>query len=389
MSKSKKWINGLAKIVKSKEEEKERLRLGFGVLEDWTVTPLKENDEGKFKVTYLSQGGTFTVVNSSVLAYPLTTVIQVCMTVEELALGAEKAPKLVLVLIDPEQSEQNGFTAAETVWLYVTAALYLAPAVLVLVLTPFMYRLKRQLTLLHSASLILCVFLIFRTTLLLCLAAGAMAASSTAEFALADVAVWCEVAAVTLFSLQLWLILQQSGRLRPIQQLTHNSMMLLLFVLGNTLLLLIFVAFIVAYDATGNVDSGISSPITTCLGRIPTEQQFWTTRRIVRFTFELLLVVIAFGLGAWIVSLIAKLWGHSGQPIQEIAVLTLAVAILMLSHAIIAAIMLATGYNSFVFGLIMLYATELIPVTVFLCFTLWRYRQLLSSSAAALNRNPV
>lgn len=351
--------------------------LGFGGYERWRVVPLT-SPRSSVSVSYLTQDGELINVAGAKLTgnQSITTLISVCLEISDLELDPNDASWYVAVLTfndDPEDTS-NGFNTAETVWLYITAAAYLAP-VLVLWLPSVLRHWRNPFIVPVLASTFLSLFLIFRATLLFCLASNAIAPSSTTEFALTDVAVWCEFAAVCLLAVAITTAVAASHHLRKTKGFADSTRQQALFIVLILLLLALFVGFLIGYSQCGDGSSGITDPTTSCEGRLPAGEQLWTTRRILRFTYEVVLAVFAFLLGIWLLWVVwavsAKV-GRTQTRVRRLAGATSMLALTTLSHAIIALILIGTEWTNFIFGIIMLYVTELIPVTIFFLLSFWK-----------------
>ena len=346
----------------------------FGFLDGWVVRTLSPSPNDVY-VTYMSPDGSFYLAASpgSLVIRPLDDIVQVCRVFDEISFNSLSSNIFTLVLIgeDP-QAKNNGFSTLETVWLYLTAAFYLVPVIFVYFPSVF-YMVSNGISLLkasHVAASFLSLCLVFRAALLFGLADAAITESSVTEFALSDIAIWCEFAALSVLTLTITLSWLRSRSLRAATPFEESRMLIVGFVVFIGALLALFVAFVIAYAVIGSASSGISSPTTRCAGRLPADDIFWTAQRIIRFTYEVVVVFCCLLLGIWLAACGSLLFSH-GSSTRKMAVVSSMLCFAVLSHGIISLILIGTEYNNFAFGLTMLYATELIPLFLFILLVLW------------------
>lgn len=378
------FLADVSKLYSTSNVSWSSFSLGFGVLNDWAVTPFASTDSDGVRSSFLSENGSFSGYIGG-RRFPegqsLRELTSVCRRFDELELDPGEAAFYVAVITfhaDPEDVP-NGFNTVETVWLYITACLYLVP-VLFLWLPLVIRSLLAKQSLLGVpmiATFFLSMFLVFRAALLFGLAAGTIASSSTTEFALTDVAVWCEFAAICLLGLVITVAMTSSNKMQTSKGFFSSRSQQLVFYFLIVFLLAVFVAFVIAYSQTGNSSSGVTNPRTDCVGRMPDGVTMWTPRRILRLSYECLLATMGLVIGLWLISLglsISKKAKTSGSGTQlfRLTLSTAMLAIMILSHAIIALILIGTEWNNFIFGIIMLYVTELLPLFAFFVLSLWK-----------------
>lgn len=357
--------------------------LTMGVLNNWTVTPFPSRSSS-IQATYLAPNGTRfnnLVGNRIPPGLNITSIFNVCRRFSSFDLDPSNAEYYVAVITYNHNPNDvsNGFSSLQTVWLYITASIYLVP-----VLFLWLPLVIRSATINQSlfsvpmiATFLLSLFLVFRSALLFGLASGEVTPSSTTEFALTDIAVWCEFAAICLLGLVITVAVKAAKKLRTNKGFAGSHLQQLLFVLFAFLLLSVFIAFVIAYSQSGDSSSGITNPQTTCQGRVPAGVGVWTTRRILRLSYECLLAAMGLAVGLWLIWICYSI-SNQAQPSNSRAHLfrlagsTAMLAIMILSHAIIALILIGTEWSNFIFGITMLYVTELAPLFMFFVLTLWK-----------------
>jgi hypothetical protein len=289
---------------------------------------------------------------------------------------------LSLSTADPDAS-QNGFDTAETVWVYITAVAFLLPPVLfVILLVVVLTRGRDQIMSFNQGVCsLLILFMIFRATLCFGLAAGTIDANSTTEFALSDVAVLCEFLGLLFQSYVLFeILLRTDPGLKSANALAQRATWLhnkwLYLALAATLTGA-FIGILIAYGLLGSTDGGLSQPTTSCLGRVPAGEVFWTTQRILRFVYQMIFATCSMLLGVLLIYLATALQRtQSGSDLAHTTILRISLAtgffaLAMLAHAIIAIILIATAYNNFIFGITLLWATELLPCWLYIFLAEW------------------
>lgn len=356
--------------------------LTFGILDDWAVTPIPTASDSITAYFLTADGELLAPIgNRFPEGMALADLLVLCRRFERFELEPERAPFFVAVMTYNEDPEDvsNGFNTAQTVWLYITACVYLAP--ILFLWLPLVLRSVLSNQSIFSVPMIatffLSLFLVFRATLLFGLAAGTIVPSSTTEFALTDIAVWCEFAAVSLLGIVITIAMANATKMLANKGFSSSRHQQIFFLFMIIFLLTVYIAFVIAYSQTGDSSSGVTDPRTNCLGRVPVGETVWTTRRILRFSYECLLAAMGLIIGVWLVwiSWSISVKTRNSNSVEQLFRLTSSTAVLalmILSHAIIALILIGTEWDNFIFGITMLYVTELIPVFLFFLLSLWK-----------------
>ena len=310
----------------------------------------------------------------------LRLISAVCNDYEHVPIGVSLVA--ISTISDPQQVD-NGFSAEQDRWIIATGCFYLVP--IAFLLLPLMIYLpisrgREGINLNYWCLVSISIFFLLRAVLLFCIAEGNIATDTVGEFALSAFA-----------SLALYFSLSLAGfcLYRLMSSLTSNKAVHLgmdratILTVGgwNLGLLLILVAFLIAVGATDNNDLGISQTYITCYGRVTDHQEFWSTRRIIRFTFSALMTFATLLLSLFLFYLISVLRRANSNPaVLRLIGSNIIAATALLVHSVIALILLATDYNSFAFEIAMLWITEIVPFSAYVVLTTYSMQRQLFGS---------
>lgn len=280
-------------------------------------------------------------------------------------------PLFAITIQDDINADQNGFSSDEESWMFATGAVYLAALLiyapcLVITIKRLIGREPEAIRINTLSATILITFFVLRGALLIGLGTGAVLSNTTSEFALSQFAIWAEFTAIALVTIFLYVLLARSAKLQKTATLNRSTVIMCVFFSG--LLLAILVAFLIAY-AEAPLDDGISNTLVSCYGRIVDGETFWTTRRILRFTYAIVVALFSIVLAIFLCHLMKKMNRDTavGQDaLLVFNVIAVVATFALFAHSIIAIALVASGYNSFGFGLAMLWVTEIVPYSIFM-----------------------